>query len=46
MQLFNTFHKKYEQTIIMITHDENIALQADRILNIEDGRIVNDIRIR
>ncbi len=30
----------------MITHDENIALQADRILNIEDGRIVKDERIR
>jgi len=46
MELFKTSHKKYEQTIIMITHDENIALQADRILNIEDGRIVKDERIR
>ena len=46
MELFKLSHKKYEQTIIMITHDENIALQADRILAIEDGRIVNDIRIR
>lgn len=46
MELFKTSHKKYEQTIIMITHDENIALQADRILAIEDGRIVNDKRIR
>lgn len=46
MELFKTTHRKYEQTIIMITHDENIALQADRILAIEDGRIVNDIRIR
>ncbi|MBQ6119051.1 MAG: ABC transporter ATP-binding protein [Clostridia bacterium] len=46
MELFKLSHKKYEQTIIMITHDENIALQADRILAIEDGRIVNDKRIR
>ena len=46
MELFKTTHRKYEQTIIMITHDENIALQADRILNIEDGRIVKDERIR
>ncbi len=46
MELFKISHKKYEQTIIMITHDENIALQADRILNIEDGRIVKDERIR
>ena len=46
MQFFNTFHKKYKQTIIMIPHDENIALQADRILAIEDGRIVKDERIR
>ncbi len=46
MELFKLSHKKYEQTIIMITHDENIALQADRILNIEDGRILKDERIR
>ena len=46
MELFKLSHKKYEQTIIIITHDENIALQADRILNIEDGRIVKDERIR
>ena len=46
MELFKTSHRKYEQTIIIITHDENIALQADRILNIEDGRIVKDERIR
>ena len=46
MELFKLSHKKYEQTIIMITHDENLALQADRILNIEDGRIVADERIR
>lgn len=35
-------NKKYAQTIILVTHDENIALQADRIIKIEDGRIVFD----
>ena len=46
MELFKLSNKKYEQTILLITHDENIALQADRILNLEDGRIVKDERIR
>ncbi len=46
MELFKLSNKKYEQTIILITHDENIALQADRIIAIEDGRIVQDKRIR
>ena len=35
-------NKKYAQTIILVTHDENIALQADRIIKIEDGKIVFD----
>ena len=35
-------NKKYAQTIILVTHDESIALQADRIIKIEDGRIVLD----
>ena len=38
--------KRYNQTLIMITHDENIALQADRIIAIEDGRITRDEVIR
>ena len=46
MELFKLSNKKYEQTILLITHDENIALQADRILNLEDGRIVKDERLR
>ncbi|MBO0574853.1 ABC transporter ATP-binding protein [Clostridium botulinum] len=32
--------KKYNQTLLMITHDENIALAADRVIRIEDGRII------
>ena len=39
-------NKKYGQTLIVITHDENIALQADRIIRIEDGQIVSDERNR
>lgn len=46
IQLLKHFHETYQQTLIMITHDESIALQADRILVIEDGRIVKDEVIR
>lgn len=42
MSLLKESNKKYNQTLIVITHDENIALQADRIIAIEDGRIVRD----
>ncbi|MEG0371885.1 MAG: ABC transporter ATP-binding protein [Clostridium sp.] len=42
MDLLKMFNKKYNQTLIIITHDENIALGADRIISIEDGRIVSD----
>ena len=34
--------KKYKQTVLLITHDEKIALEADRIITIEDGKIVSD----
>lgn len=43
VQLLKESNRKYDQTLIMITHNENIALQADRIITIEDGRIVNDV---
>ena len=39
-------NKKYGQTLIVITHDENTALQADRIIRIADGQIVSDERNR
>jgi putative ABC transport system ATP-binding protein len=42
IELLKHSNKKYNQTLIVITHDERIALQADRILAIEDGRIVRD----
>lgn len=46
VELLKMSNKKYHQTVIMITHDENIALQADRIINVEDGRITKDEVIR
>ena len=42
MNLLRKSNEKFHQTLIMITHDENIALQADRIIAIEDGKIVRD----
>ncbi|MBC8537187.1 ABC transporter ATP-binding protein [Feifania hominis] len=46
VELLKYSNRKYNQTLILITHDENIALQADRILTIEDGRITRDEVIR
>lgn len=46
VDLLKLSNKKYNQTLIVITHDESIALQADRIIAIEDGRITRDEVIR
>ena len=46
VELLRMSNRKYGQTLIVITHDESIALQADRIIAIEDGRIVRDEVIR
>jgi putative ABC transport system ATP-binding protein len=46
IELLKLSNKKYNQTLIVITHDENIALQADRIIEINDGRITRDEVIR
>lgn len=46
VELLKYSNKKYAQTLIVITHDENIALQADRIITIEDGRVTKDEVIR
>lgn len=46
LKILKASHQKYNQTIILITHDESIAMQADRIISIEDGRIVRDEVIR
>ena len=46
VQLLKESNRKYRQTLIVITHAESIALPADRILALEDGRIVREERIR
>lgn len=46
VELLKISNQKYDQTLIMITHDESIALQADRIISIEDGKIIRDEVIR
>ncbi|WP_121661906.1 ABC transporter ATP-binding protein [Metabacillus litoralis] len=46
IELLKMFNKTYNQTLIVITHDERIALQADRVISIEDGRIAKDEVIR
>ncbi len=46
VELLKKSNEKYNQTLIIITHDENIALQADRVLTIEDGKITRDEVIR
>ena len=42
IELLKSSNKQFKQTLIMITHDENIALQADRIITISDGKIIRD----
>lgn len=46
VKLLQFSHKQYNQTLIIITHDESIALMADRMLSMEDGRLIRDDRIR
>ncbi|WP_374705725.1 ABC transporter ATP-binding protein [Oceanobacillus oncorhynchi] len=46
IDLLKLFNKSYHQTLVVITHDERIALQADRIISIEDGVIAKDEVIR
>ena len=46
MELLEMSNQKYGQTIIMITHDEELAMHAKRIISIEDGQIIKDERIR
>ena len=44
LALLKLSNKRYHQTIVLITHDERIALEADRVITIEDGRILQDSR--
>ncbi len=46
ISLLKMYNQKYKQTLILVTHDEKIALQADRIISIEDGKIAKDEVIR
>ena len=46
VELLKLSNKKYGQTLVVITHDERIALQADRVMTIEDGRITKDEVLR
>lgn len=46
IELLKMFNRQHSQTLLVITHDENIALQADRILVVEDGRIMRDETLR
>lgn len=46
MELLKMFNKTYNQTLIVITHDERIAAQADRVISIKDGRIAKDEVVR
>ena len=44
--LLRDSNRKYHQTLIVITHDERIAMQADRVISIEDGQIARDQKLR
>lgn len=44
IRLLRQSHEKYNQTLIIVTHDESIALQADRIITIADGKLARDVR--
>ena len=46
VELLKYSNETYKQTLIVITHDENIALQANRVIALEDGRIIRDEVIR
>lgn len=46
VELLKYYNREYNQTLIVITHDEDVALQADRIISIEDGKITRDEVIR
>jgi putative ABC transport system ATP-binding protein len=46
IKLLKESNRKYGQTLLLVTHDENIALQAERIIGISDGKVVRDERVR
>ena len=46
MALLRASNRDLGQTLVVITHDEDIALSADRVIALEDGRIASDTRAR
>lgn len=46
VELLKLSNQKYKQTIIMITHDHSLALNADRIITLEDGKIISDEKVK
>ena len=46
MELLKMSNEKYKQTVIMITHDYNLALNANRIITIDDGKIISDEKVK
>ncbi len=42
MDMLKLSNRNLKQTILLVTHDEKIALETDRIVTMEDGRIIND----
>lgn len=46
IELLQLANRRYQQTLLLITHDEKIALMADRILTIADGRLISDERLK
>ena len=46
ISLLKLSNRQYKQTILLVTHDENVALEADRIIKIEDGKIISDKAVR
>lgn len=46
VELLKLSNKRFQQTVLLITHDEKLALEADRIITIEDGKIISDEAVR
>ncbi len=44
ISLLKLYNKKYKQTVVIITHDDKIALEADRVITIDDGKIIKDCK--
>jgi putative ABC transport system ATP-binding protein len=46
LELLKLSNKYFQQTVLLITHDEKLALEANRIITVEDGRIISDEAVR